>query len=139
MTQRKIESELCITNNVDGTAIIATINKGKGLRSEVKIDKEEEDEVNASITFLHGDEERTPPFESFKMLMGPRQGNKFKQNGFGIEELVFISYWRLKELSKKFSCKENEDALDNLSNAFCVLAQRMRDREQRGVLGERKE
>ncbi|ASD52095.1 hypothetical protein KNT64_gp143 [Pseudomonas phage PspYZU05] len=57
-------------------------------------------------------------------------------NGVTIESLLAISKDRLEELNGKFSCEENEIALDAISAALAALHSRTAKRIARGVEGK---
>lgn len=58
------------------------------------------------------------------------------ENGTTVEEVIDCALARLSELNTKFTCKENEEALVHLKEAYRFLEMRTADRKARGVEGK---
>jgi hypothetical protein len=60
------------------------------------------------------------------------------KNGCQIDDVITFCLHFIEELHEKFPCNENRIAIDLLLNTIRVLALRKKDREKRGVEGEKK-
>ena len=58
------------------------------------------------------------------------------ENGTTIEEVLRVAKERLKDMDKRFSCKENKRAIKDIDSAINWLELRTADRKRRGVEGK---
>ena len=58
------------------------------------------------------------------------------ENGTTLEEMLQVSIERLKDLNKRFSCRENLIAITKMEEALLWLNKRTEDRKERGVEGK---
>jgi len=61
------------------------------------------------------------------------------EQGTTLEEVISCAISRLADLNSRFECKENEEAIAHLKEAFRFLEMRTADRTARGVEGKHEE
>ena len=73
---------------------------------------------------------------SFRIQDGPIKENGV--NGCQVDTMISATILIIRELNKKFHCRENDEALLSLNLSLIWLRKRKKDREKRGVEGHNK-
>ncbi len=124
----------------DGLSVV--VDKGKGCHSIVNL--RPHNKADLTIQYPKGEKGLSSlSFFAIPIQHGKRDGHRYEQEGWTIEDLLALAYMRLRQYQEKdiegIPCLADKKALDYIDCAFTALQERMRDREERGVLGEKKE